>query len=334
MKAWVDYIRQYGGDGELYNRGTHYGDWLALDVPSGTYKGATDFGYIATAFYAYSCEILTKTAELLGKTEDAHTYARLHKKILKAFRKEFVTKNGRLAVTTQTACVLALRFRLVKKSQRSRVLALLAELLEKSGGALTTGFVGTPYLCPVLSECGRHDLAVRLFLREEYPSWLYPLRWDATTVWEHWDGIRPDGTFWSPDMNSFNHYAYGCIGEWMMRDLAGLDTDEVQAGYRLLRLAPRPCEGLDFARAELETPYGKAVCGWKKEGGKIKVDITVPCNAKASLWLPVSHDAVTESGYPAGHAEGVEATSRDGNGTRFLLGSGAYLFAYPEREAL
>ncbi len=300
---------------------SHFGDWLALDVPFGTYKGATDLDYIATAYYAHSTDLLARTAGILGMKAEEKEYEKLHKDILKAFRREYVTKTGRLAVRTQTACLLALAFDLVKKEHRARTVDTLVELIEKAGVSLTTGFIGTPLLCRVLSENGRKDLAARLFLKRDYPSWLYPVSKGATTIWEHWDGIRPDGTFWSRDMNSYNHYAYGCIAEWMFRFLAGIDGDENYPGYKHLMFRPTPCEGLDRVEAWIRTPFGKAACGWKRDDGFITVRIIVPWNTTAELDLPVPPESV--------EAGDILTIPGEGN-TRILLGAGSYTLSYKE----
>jgi len=324
MKAWVDYMHRKAGEKLLWTGDTHFGDWLGLDVPFGTYKGATDPDYIATAFFAHSSGILAKTAEILGNKEDARKYGKLRRKVIKAFRREYVTKNGRLAVPTQTACVLALEFDLVKKKDRARVLDSLCELVEKAGTALTTGFVGTPYLCRVLSRNGRHDLAAKLFLKKDYPSWLYPISKGATTMWEHWDGIRPDGSFWSRDMNSYNHYAYGSIAEWMFRDLAGIDNEEEYPGYSRIQFHPMPCEGLNRVKARIRTPQGEAMSAWEKDDGRMTVQVKVPWNTTAELILPVRPELVKD--------DGERLILAHAKGSRISLGAGEYRFSYSIEE--
>ncbi|MEX2415129.1 MAG: family 78 glycoside hydrolase catalytic domain, partial [Paenibacillaceae bacterium] len=228
MKAWINYIRSQGDNEYLWNTGFHFGDWLALDAKDGSYLGATSNDFVATAFYAYSTSLLVKAAEVLHKPEDAAHYRELHNHILKHFRQEFVTPNGRLSEATQTAYILSLAFDLLEESDRPRAARTLAQYLEvqtfppkpEKEYALRTGFLGTPYLCHALSQNGYHDIACKLVLRTEYPSWLYPVNKGATTIWEHWDGLKEDDTFWSADMNSFNHYAYGAIGDWLYQVLA------------------------------------------------------------------------------------------------------------------
>lgn len=230
MKAWVEYIRAQGEDEYLWNTGFHFGDWLGLDAKENSYVGATPKELIATAFYAYSTELLAKTAAVIGKPEDALKYEALHEKIVLAFRQEFVTPNGLVASPTQTAYTLVLMFDLLEEKDRHRTAKMLVDHIEENGVHLTTGFVGTPYLCLVLSRFGYTDVAYQLVLQKEYPSWLYSVIQGATTIWEHWDGIKQDGSFWSDDMNSYNHYAYGAIGDWLYRTAGGIEL--LEPGYK------------------------------------------------------------------------------------------------------
>lgn len=230
MQAWVEYMRAQGDNEYLWNTGFHFGDWLGLDAKENSYTGATPKDLIATAFYAYSTDLLAKAAAVIGKAKDAEEYRALHEKIVSAFRTEFVTPSGRVASPTQTAYVLALMFDLLEEKDRPRAARMLEEHIEESGTHLTTGFVGTPYLNLVLSRFGYTDLAYRLLLQQEYPSWLFSVVQGATTIWEHWDGIKQDGTFWSDNMNSYNHYAYGAIGDWLYRVVGGIELTE--PGYK------------------------------------------------------------------------------------------------------
>jgi alpha-L-rhamnosidase len=297
MKAWVEYIRSRGDDEFLWNTGFHYGDWLALDGKEGSYFGQTPTDLISTAFYARCADLLSRAAATLGKDEDAATYRALHGNVVDAFRKEFVSPNGRVIAPTQTAYVLALTFDLLEERHRERAASILAGLIEKNGDKLTTGFVGTPYLCPVLSRFGYDDLAYRLVLQQEYPSWLYSVTKGATTIWEHWDGIKPDGSFWSDDMNSYNHYAYGSIGEWLYRVAAGIDTLEGAPGYKRFRIAPVFGERLSHVRASYESPYGPIRSAWaRQEDGTVVVDVEVPPNTEAELALPGVAAQVVGSG--------------------------------------
>ncbi|TVY08814.1 alpha-L-rhamnosidase [Paenibacillus cremeus] len=331
MKAWIGYIRSQGVDPYLWNTGFHFGDWLGLDSKPDTYIGATDRDFIATAFYAYSTSLLVKTAKVLGKEEDASEYERLLGRIVEAFTEEFVTPSGRLSVPTQTANVLALMFGLVQGAARDRAVNKLLALLEESKTHLTTGFVGTPYLNLVLSENGHHDVACKLLFQTDYPSWLYQITKGATTIWEHWDGIKEDGSFWSRDMNSFNHYAYGSIGDWLYRYVAGIQADEAGPGYKQFLVRPHVSPGLTWAEARMESMYGEIGSSWRQlEGGTLEVKVTVPPNTNASVLLPDARtEGLLESGSPAINAEGVRLAETTDQGVRLVLGSGQYHFTYP-----
>jgi len=330
MTAWVEYIRKQGNNEYLWNSGFHFGDWLGLDSKPDSYIGATDRDYIATAFYAYSTSLVLRTAEVLGKTEDAAKYAELYERILEAFRGEFVTPGGRLAVPTQTAQVLGLAFGLLDGKAKERAVAKLGELLEESKFHLTTGFVGTPYLNFSLTDNGLNEAAYKLLFQQDYPSWLYQVTKGATTIWEHWDGIKEDGSFWSKDMNSFNHYAYGAIGDWLYRRVAGIEMEEGTAGYKRIVLRPQPGDGLSWAEGNLETMYGLVRSYWKRsEDGRMELEATIPANATAEIRLPgASADGVSESGAALSGAPGVSGVvQRDGSVSVFV-GSGRYAFSW------
>ncbi|MDQ0112177.1 glycoside hydrolase family 78 protein [Paenibacillus harenae] len=332
MKKWITYMREQGSNPYLWNTGFHFGDWLGLDSKPDSYIGATDRDYVATAFYAYSTELTRKAAEVLGHAEDAEYYRALHGNIVEAFSSEFVTPSGRLAVSTQTAQVLALKFGLVEGAVKERAVQKLKDLLAEAGDHLTTGFVGTPYLNPVLSENGHNELAYKLLFQKDYPSWLYQVTKGATTIWEHWDGIKEDGSFWSADMNSFNHYAYGAIGEWLYRYVAGIGTDEALPGFKRVHIKPQPGAGLDFVRASVETMYGSVASSWSRsEDGMMEVRVTVPANTTGVVVLPGAKlQGLLEAGVPAEQAAGVHRMSAadGGSSVEVELGSGSYCFTY------
>jgi alpha-L-rhamnosidase len=330
MKAWVEYIRSQGEQEFLWNTGFHFGDWLGLDAKENSYIGATPKDLIATAFYAHSTRLLRDAAVVLGYAEDVRIYGELLNRVKSAFLQEFVTPAGRIAAPTQTAHVLALMFELVEGAAKERLARDLNELIVQNEYHMTTGFVGTPYLCQVLSSNGYHDTAVKLLLQQSYPSWLYSITQGATTIWEHWDGIKPDGSFWSDDMNSYNHYAYGAIGEWLYQTVAGLDLDESIPGYKRLRIAPRFASGeMTFARAALVTPYGRAESHWRLEGEGTLLSVLIPVNAQADVWLRgATLEAVRESGTGLSFAEGLLGYEQTAEGVRVTLGSGAYSFSW------
>lgn len=286
MRDWVEFIRTKAEDGVLWNTGFHFGDWVALDAKEGSFFGATPNDLTATAYFAYSTSLLARAARVLGKDKEAKTYEALHDRIVKAFQAEFLTPRGRLAARTQTAHILALVFDLVPEAQRARTIADLARLLEENDGHLTTGFLGTPAFCDALTGAGRLDLAYGLLLKDDYPSWLYQVGKGATTVWEHWDGLKPDGTMWSVKMNSFNHYAYGAVGDWMYRTIGGIALDPSAPGYKHIVFHPQPGGGLTSARERIETPYGPASMAWTIDQGRWTLTFEVPPNTTARLVLP------------------------------------------------
>ena len=286
MKAWVDYIRVHARNGVLWDSGFHFGDWVALDAKEGSYFGATPNDLTATAYYAYSAGIVSRVAGILGKDDAREEYSALHDSIVDAFQKEFITPRGRIAARTQTAQILSLVFGLVSGEHRARVSDDLAALINENGGHLTTGFLGTPRICEALSETGKIEAAYDLLLKEDFPSWLYQISRGATTVWEHWDGLKPDGTMWSTNMNSFNHYAYGAVGDWMYSVIGGISPDPDAPGYRHIVFKPRPGGGITRARERIETPYGPVSMEWAIEGKTMNLNFSVPPNADATLFAP------------------------------------------------
>jgi alpha-L-rhamnosidase len=327
MKAWVEYMRRQAGEKYLWRNGFSFGDWLAFATTNADYPGATtDKDLIQTAYFARSTALLAKTADVLGKKEEAAEYTALEEKIVSAFQREFVTPNGRLSSNTQTAYALALEFDLLPQEQRPIAAARLAEDVKKFGH-LTTGFLGTPVLCRALSDYGYLDLAYVLLSRTEYPSWLYPVIKGATTIWERWDGIKPDGSFQDPGMNSFNHYAYGAIGEWMYRVVAGIELDESHPGYKHILIQPRPGGGLTFANAWVESMYGRVASGWKIADGKFTLTIQVPPNTTATLRLPKAKlELVTENQKPLTNRADIFSARQVDNAVLVDVGSGQYVF--------
>lgn len=269
MKKWAAYIASHSTTEYLWTGCAHYGDWLGLDAPSGSYKGSSREDFIASAFYANAVMLLIKAGRVLG--EDVSGYEALYEKIVAAFRQTYPDYR------TQTECVLAVRFGLAPDRQAAA--DRLAAMVKDCGKSLQTGFVGTPYLLHVLSDYGYTELAYDLLLRREYPSWLYPVTKGATTVWEHWDGIMENGDFWSADMNSFNHYAYGAVADWVYCAAAGITALEEYPGYERVRIAPRPDVRLDWLEASVETRRGLVRSAWKKQDGMWRYEIETPVAA-------------------------------------------------------
>lgn len=329
MKRWVEYIRRQGSNPFLWNTGEHFGDWLALDNGAGSWIGKTPTDFIATAFYANSTKLLAQTAERLGYSEDAAAYHTLYSGICAQFRQEFVTSDGQLTADTQTAYVLALMFDLLPAGDRGRAADRLAALIHKNQDHLNTGFVGTPYLCHVLSKYGHHNLACRLLLQTDCPSWLYPITKGATTIWEHWDGIREDNTFWDAAMNSFNHYAYGSIGDWLYRVLAGLNPDPDAPGYQHIRICPKPGDGFTSANVCYQSPYGRIVSEWRIASSRIEVHLTIPVNTSATVTLPhASLDEMRSENLCTDLQATLTVPVQKPDGVQFKIGSGTYRFVY------
>jgi alpha-L-rhamnosidase len=328
MVKWVEYMRGRAGDDHLWTGDAHFGDWLAFASTRSDYTGATtEKDLIATAYYSYSSGLLAKIAKIIGKNDDAAKYAELSEKIKKAFVNEFVAPSGRLVSHTQTAYLLAIAFDLLPENLVPKAANYLAEDVKKFKH-LTTGFVGTPLLCNTLSATGHEDLAFMLLNRKEYPGWLYPVTQGATTIWERWDGQKPDGTFQDVGMNSFNHYAYGAIGEWLYTYVAGIQIDNENPGYKHFFLAPHPGGGLTNANATFKSIHGEIKSAWTIEGGNMVYEVKVPANTTATVTLPSAQlEKVQINSASLKDDAGKNAKQADKNVT-LKLGSGDYKFSY------
>ena len=284
MKAWIDFMRSHAKD-YIWNYKLQFGDWVALDAAEGSYWGATPNDLTCTAYFAYSTGLFAKICKALGQDALAAEYGDLRDRIIRKFQDTFLDQNGVMTVQTQTAHIIALYFRLIPEKGVPGTVEGLKKLLARENGHLVTGFVGTPYFCHALSQNGCKKEAYDLLLKEDFPSWLYQVKAGATTVWEHWDGLKPDGSMWSPDMNSFNHYAYGAIGEWLYRVMAGLEIDENSPGYRHAVIAPQTGGGLTSVRGWHHSVYGLVSSQWERKGNHITLTVQVPVNASASVIL-------------------------------------------------
>jgi len=295
MKTWLERIRRDdeldGGRG-LWLRGEQLGDWLALDKNTDSKAdqspfGATDLQYTASCFYYYSASLTAKAAKALGYTEDAADYEKLSGKIKGAVIGEYFNPDGSFKIEgTQTACVLSLYFGIYPEGKKDVVLAQLIKRIEAKDMHLDTGFCGTPFLCRVLSENGANDVAYTLFLNDDFPSWLYEVKMGATTVWERWNSILPDGSISGTGMNSLNHYAYGSIADWMYRSMVGMNPVEEAPGYKRAAIRPMPDPRIRFAKASMDTASGRWELGWHYDGEALRYEITVPFDCTAALTLP------------------------------------------------
>ncbi|MDW8344101.1 MAG: glycoside hydrolase family 78 protein [Verrucomicrobiae bacterium] len=302
-----------------------YGDWLNLDDP-------TPKDLISMAFTAHCFDLLARIAAVLDQPRDAAHYRRQFRKLKAQFNREFITPTGRLVGDSQTALVLALHFGLLPPRAHTRAAQRLVERIRERNNHLSTGFVGTPYLLFVLTAIGQLDLAYTLLLNEDFPSWGYPIRQGATTIWERWDGWRHDSGFQNPQMNSFNHYAYGAVGEWLYRCIAGLELDPSQPGYQHFLVHPRLGGGLRWARATFDSLHGRITIHWRLAKKHFRLSLQVPPNSTATVILPTTQpETVTESGCPLVQAEGVSNIRQEANTTRCQLTSGRYFFHIPAR---
>ena len=315
MKAWVDFIRGFGPEEYLWLGGYHYGDWLAMDAGEDSYVGATSNDLIATAFYAHSCKLVVRAGEVLD--EDVEKYRVLYERVRAAFRDYFMENGmpkeelpfteiglpGRPKVidtvrkgVTQTAISLILHFGLCEEHERAALAAKLAELIRENDNRMTTGFVGTPYLLHALSDNGYTDLAYTLLFQEKSPSWLYSVCHGATTMWEHWNSLKEDGSFWSTEMNSFNHYAYGAVFDWIFGVSSGIKPVASAPAYREVEIAPHPNKQLGFADASIDTRNGTVRSYWYYKGDTVYYEFEIPANVTARVTLPSGKTAVLAGG--------------------------------------
>ncbi len=307
MKKWVEYVRytaeheqpeQINGEMTaererwskyLWNTNFHFGDWLTPSVSFNYETGDVDMGQsafrtmdiIPTIFYAYSTDIMTKTAAVLGNDEDVAYYRQLHEKVKDAFINEYVDEQGYISTELQGVYVLALQMELIPEQLRGNTVQKLLELIRENGGKLDTGFLSVPYLLDVLLREGGSQRAYDMLFMDECPSWLYEVKMGATTIWEAWQAILPDGT---PTSVSYNHYAFGCVGKWMYQNIAGISP--ASPGYKRIRIQPQMDQRISSARGSYQSVYGRIVSEWKLEDGQMNIRVRVPCNTTAEIHLP------------------------------------------------
>ena len=302
MCGWVEYLHGAGEDPDLWLGGYHYGDWLAMDAGEDELAGATSTDLIGSAYYVYSLSLVIKAGEILGC--DVERYRELYKRAWSRFREvfmenglpkkkvcltEFAQKLGTDVIKegiTQTAIVLILHFDLCLPEEREGLVKKLCELIEDFDGRMSTGFIGSPYILHALSDNGAVDMAYKLLFCEKVPSWLYSVNHGATTMWEHWNSQKEDGSFWSDSMNSFNHYAYGSVWDWIYANAAGITTCEDGVGFKKIRLAPKPTKELGFVRCSLDTVAGRVESNWYYKGDRVYFEFTVPSGSTAEIVLP------------------------------------------------
>lgn len=292
-RRWVDLQSSLAGDDRLWNEGFQLGDWLDPDAPPQDPADAkTDRYLIATAYFAASARKVALIAGELGLAAEAAHYGTLADEVRDAFVAEYVLPDGRMTSDAQTAYAVAIAFDLIPDaSRRNAAGKRLAELVAEASNRISTGFVGTPLVSDALSSTGDVSRAYDLLLERGCPSWLYQVDMGATTIWERWDAMLPDGTVNPGTMTSFNHYALGAVADWLHRVVAGLAPAE--PGYRSISFAPRPGGGLTHASARHRSPYGDVAIAWRLEGGELVVETTVPTGATATLDLP-GHPVVAQ----------------------------------------
>jgi len=289
-----------------------YGDWLNKG-------GGAKTEVMDTAYYAYLCGLMADMARATHRTASADYYADLQRQVTASFRTAFVQSDGSILDSSQTGYALAFTMGLLPGELKARAADKFVGEIASRNWHLATGFIGTPRLLPALHAAGRDDVAYRLLLQDTYPSWLFQVRQGATTMWERWDGWTPDNGFQTIDMNSFNHYAFGSVGEYLYRFVAGIDTDG--PGFRRITIAPEPRAGLTQARASFESPSGPIASAWETSAGRVRLDVTIPANASAAVRVPTSDPgSVTEGGRPA-----TGGTAQPG-AVLFQIGSGTYRF--------
>lgn len=296
MKKFISAREANMTDG-IIDKGFEWGDWLALDQERTSYEtfiGRTDIYYITNVFHVATLKIVAETAKLLGEKSEAKLYKAKYERQLKRVREEYFTAGGRLCFDTVTAQVLALYFDIVPEEHRKKLAESLNENVKIHNYTLCTGFIGTTYLLYALADNGYFETACKVLMNNGYPGWLYEVDMGATTVWERWNSLMPDGTPNPDGMNSYNHYAYGSVMKFVIKRIAGLQPNA--AGYKKVKIAPKPCKGLAEIKAEYDSVSGKIVSGYKQKNGKITFFAEIPEGVEAEIVLPNEKPVKVKSG--------------------------------------
>lgn len=329
-KAWVDFIHRNNPDLLWKNsRGNDYGDWLNGDtlIQEGWPKegGQVPKDIFATLYFARSTRIVTEMASILGRTEEMRKYGALGDAIETAFQNAYLSEDGMIPGETQSGYALALHFGLVPSEIEKKVQERMVQAVEKYNRHISTGFLSTIALMHELTRFGANDIAYQLINNKTFPSWGYTIEQGATTMWERWDGYVAGRGFQDPGMNSFNHYAFGSVGDWMWKTIVGINPET--PGFERIRIQPRIGGGLMFARGEYDSIRGKIAVSWKTEGDSLYLDVTIPPNTTAVVHVPsIKGTHIQESGKPATKAEGLKRIRREGDTAVFEAGSGTYQF--------
>jgi alpha-L-rhamnosidase len=327
MTRWIAWIDGDNPDHLWTKRlSSNYGDWLSPE-------GAGVKELYATAYYAYSTHLVAETARVLGRTEDARRYTELRDRIREAFTRAYVQPDGRLRGDTQTAYLLALKFDLVPQEMRPRLVGRLFERIAARDGHLGTGFLGVNVLLPTLTDLGRTDTAYQLLVKTTYPSWGYSIVNGATTIWERWDSYTKEKGFGAVGMNSFNHYAYGSVVEWLYTTVLGIDL--LEPGFSRIAIRPRPGAPLEWARGHYDSIHGRIASEWRLQTGRLALSVTVPPNTTAEIHVPAKDvDLVTEGGRSARQSPGLRWLRTESGTVVFEAGSGEYAFVAQDGPAV
>jgi len=314
MVKWVDWIAKQNPTGlRVSQLANNYGDWLCIpsDTSFGTHSPMKNL--LATAYWADDCTKLAHIARELGHTADAERFQKMFEHVRAAFQQEWVEPDGRVTTDTQTGYLLALAFELLPVDLRAAATNHLVDNIKALDWHLSTGFIGISHLNPQLTLAGRADVAYRLLLRDDYPSWLYPVKHGATTIWERWNGWTHQDGFFNPHMNSFNHYSLGSVGEWLFRHVTGIELDPDMPGFQKFVLRPFLGAGMDSARASYRTMHGEIISHWKRNGATLDWTIQIPANTAATVFVPSTQDAsVAESGTAIAQVKGLNVLGHDG----------------------
>lgn len=295
-----------------------FGDWLNAG-------GGASGPAIDTAYHAHLAGIMSEMARAIGDNDGADRYAKQRDEIRSAFDKAFLLEDGSLKDCSQTGYALAFTMNLVPEASREKTSAKFVDEIKRFDWHLATGFIGTPRLLPALNAAGRNDVAYRLLLQDTYPSWLFPVKNGATTMWERWNGWTPETGFGDISMNSFNHYAFGAVGEYLYGGIGGIQPGS--PGYKSILIQPAIAPGLSSARTSFRSIHGLISSQWKHEGGALTLSVTIPANTTARVWVPASDPkSVTEQGKPVDQSSGVQSAKSTTNAVVLELGSGSYEF--------
>jgi len=323
MARFIQFCQDRSTDQLLPPKEFHcFGDWLSI-------KDDTPKDVIYLAYFAHSTQLMAKAAKALSKEEDAVKYEKLYRQIQTAFQKAYVTDEGRIKGDTQTDYVLALRYGLVNGPQREAAAKRLIELIEGRDWHLSTGFIGTKDLMLVLSQIGRNDVAYRLLHNKTFPSWGFSIVNGATSIWERWNGWTPEDGFFDPGMNSFAHYSFGAVAQWMFETIGGIKT--VEPGFKKVLIRPMPGANLTWAKVRYTSVQGLISTQWKINNKKLTLQVSIPPGVTAEVHVPTSQpSAVTEGGVAARSATGIRFVRNEPGAAIFEVDSGAYVFEAPQ----